>query len=56
MRKTEKLNFTKEQLIQFLLIVSNSQLVYAFIAIRSVLYDPFLEVLGVNNTQFGVLM
>ncbi len=56
MKKTEKLNFSRKQLIQFLLIVSNSQLVYAFIAIRSVLYDPFLEVLGVNNTQFGVLM
>ena len=46
MKKTEKLNFSRKQLIQFLLIVSNSQLVYAFIAIRSVLYDPFLEVLG----------
>lgn len=56
MKKAEKLNFSRKQLVQFLLIVSNSQLVYAFIAIRSVLYDPFLEVLGVNNTQFGVLM
>ena len=54
--KLSKLNFSRKQLVQFLLIVSNSQLVYAFIAIRSVLYDPFLEALGVNNTQFGVLM
>lgn len=54
--KLSKLDFSRKQLVQFLLIVSNSQLVYAFIAIRSVLYDPFLEALGVNNTQFGVLM
>jgi len=52
----EKLGFDEKTFFRFFLIVANSQLIYAFIAMRSVLYDPFLEVLRVNNTQFGVLM
>ncbi len=52
----EKLGFDKKRLIQFLLVASNSQLIYAFYALRSVMYDPFVETLGVTNTQFGFLM
>ena len=57
MRKImEKLGFDKKRLIQFLLVASNSQLIYAFYALRSVMYDPFVETLGITNTQFGFLM
>lgn len=52
----DKLGFDEKTFFRFLLVVVNSQLIYAFINLRSVLYDPFLEVLGVTNTQFGVLM
>ena len=52
----DKLGFDKKTFMRFLLISSNSQLIYAFINIRSVLYDPFLEVLNVSNTEFGILM
>ena len=51
-----KLGFDKKTFIRFFLIVTNSQLIYAWIALRSVLYDPMIEALGVTNTQFGVLM
>lgn len=52
----EKLGFDKKTFIKFFLVVTNSQLIYAFVNLRSVLYDPFTEALGVTNTQFGVLM
>ena len=55
-RMLERLGFDKRTMMRFLLVILNSQLIYAFTAIRSVLYDPFLEALGVTNTQFGVLM
>ena len=51
-----KLGFNKKTFIRFFLVVANSQLIYAFIALRSVLYDPMVAALGVTHTQFGVLM
>lgn len=51
-----KLGFDRKTLIRFLVIVTNSQLIYSFVALRSVLYDPFVETLGVSHTQFGVLL
>lgn len=51
-----KLGFDRKTFIRFFLIVSNSQVIYAFTGLRGVLYDPFTEALGVTNTQFGVLM
>lgn len=38
------------------MVVSNSQLIYVFTNLKSVLYGPFIEALGVTNTQFGVLL
>lgn len=52
----EKLGFDQKKLIRFFLIVTNSQLIYAFMNLRSVLYEPFINALGVTNTQFGILM
>ncbi|MDR1852047.1 MAG: MFS transporter [Propionibacteriaceae bacterium] len=51
-----KLGFSKKTLIYFVIIATNSQIIYSFQAIREVLYDPFVENLGVTNAQFGVLM
>ncbi|GMO42128.1 MAG: MFS transporter [Treponemataceae bacterium] len=50
------LGFDNKTFVRFFIIVANSQLIYAFIALRSVLYDPFIEVMGVTNTEFGILM
>lgn len=52
----DKLGFDQKTLVRFFLIVSNSQLIYSFNNLRSVLYEPFTEALGVTNTQFGVLL
>lgn len=52
----EKLGFDRKTFVRFFLIVTNSQLIYAFTALRGTLYQPFTEALGVTNTQFGVLM
>lgn len=51
-----KLGFDRKTFFRFFIIVANSQLIYSFVALRSVLYDPMVEALGVTNTQFGVLM
>ncbi|MDO5746055.1 MAG: MFS transporter [Actinomycetaceae bacterium] len=53
---TEKLGFDEKTFFRFFIIVTNSQLIYAFIALKSVLYEPFREVLSVTNTQLGVLL
>lgn len=52
----DRLGFDNKTLLRFFLVVSNSQLIYAFTNLKSVLYGPFIEALGVTNTQFGVLM
>lgn len=52
----QKLGFDRKTLIRFLLIVANSQIIYSFNAIREVLYNPYVEALGITNLQFGVLM
>lgn len=52
----DKLGFDKKTFIRFFLIVANSQLIYSFLALRSVLYDPMINAMGVTNTEFGVLM
>lgn len=51
-----KLGFDKKTLMRFLIIVSNSQLIYSFVALRSVLYQPMVDTLGVSNTEFGLLL
>lgn len=51
-----KLGFDEKTFIHFFLIVSNSQMIYAFYDLKSVLYDPLLETLNVTNTEFGVLL
>lgn len=52
----DRLGFNKKTFFCFLLISSNSELIYAFTGMRSVLYDPLVEALHVTNTQFGILM
>lgn len=37
-------------------ILLNSQLIYSFVSIRSVLYNPFKDALGVSNTELGFLL
>ena len=51
-----RLGFDKKTLLRFIIIVTNSQIIYSFYAVRSVLYNPFIETLGVSNAQFGILM
>jgi len=53
-RKT--LSACPRNFFRFFLITANSQLIYSFILMRSVLYEPFMEVLNVSNTEFGILM
>lgn len=52
----DKLGFDEKTFFRYFLVVTNSQLIYAFINLRGVLYDPFLDALGVTNTEFGILL
>lgn len=51
-----QLGFDRKALIRFIIIVANSQIIYSFNAIREVLYNPYVEALGISNAQFGMLM
>lgn len=51
-----RLGFDRKTLVRFLIIVANSQIIYSFNAIREVLYNPYVEALGVSHAQFGILM
>ena len=50
------LGFDKKTLMRFFIIALGSQTIFSFYAIRSVLYNPLIEAMGVSNTQFGLLM
>ena len=39
-----------------MVVAIGSQLIYSMNAVRSVLYEPFREALGVTNTQLGFLL
>ena len=52
----KKLGFDRKSLMQFLVVAVGSQTIFSFFAIRSVLYNPLIETLGVTNTEFGILM
>lgn len=43
-------------LYRFLLITGGSQLIYAMVSIRTVLYEPIRDMLGVDHAQFGLLL
>ena len=43
-------------MLVFFVIATGSQIIFAFYAIRSVLYIPLIEALGVNHAEFGALM
>jgi len=53
---TKRLGFKHDTLWPFLVTAIGSQTIFSFYAIRSVLYNPLIETLGVTNTQFGILM
>ena len=53
---TKRLGFKHDTLWPFLCTAIGSQTIFSFYAIRSVLYNPLIETLGVTNTQFGILM
>ncbi|MGF1698549.1 MFS transporter [Vibrio lamellibrachiae] len=57
---TELLNklkgIDKKILQRFLLITGGSQLIYAMVSIRTVLYEPIRDMLGVDHAQFGLLL
>ena len=55
-RITKSLGFKPATLSPFLVTAIGSQTIFSFFAIRSVLYNPLIETLGVTNTQFGILM
>ena len=55
-RITNTLGFNQDTLLPFLVTAIGSQTIFSFYAIRSVLYNPLIETLGVTNTQFGILM
>ena len=52
----DKLGFDKRTLITFLVIVTNSQLIYSTNIQNGALYEPFREALGVTNTELGILL
>ena len=52
----KKLNLDRRTLINFMVVAIGSQLIYSMNAVRSVLYEPFREALGVTNTQLGFLL
>lgn len=51
-----KLGFSKKMFFAFLLVVVNSNLIYSISGVRGVLYNPYLDVLGVSNAQLGILI
>lgn len=51
----KRLNFDRETLIRFLIVSLGSQVIYSLISIRSVLYNPYRETLGLTNAQLGAL-
>lgn len=55
-KNLKNLNLDKKTLLNFIIIAIGSQLIYSLNALRSVLYNPFREALGVTNTQFGFLL
>ncbi len=54
-RVLDKLGFTKKTLIHFIVISMSSQFIYSINALRTILYDPFRETMGISNTQMGFL-
>lgn len=50
-----KLGFTKQILLRFIVVALGSQFIYSINALRTVLYDPFKDTLGITNTQIGFL-
>lgn len=56
MNALKKLKLDKRMFINFMVVAIGSQLIYSINAIRSVLYEPFREALGVTNAQLGFLL
>lgn len=56
MNPIKNLKFDKRTLINFLIVAIGSQIIYSINAVRSVLYEPFREALGVSNAQLGFLL
>lgn len=56
MNAIKKMNLDKRTLLNFLVVAVGSQIIYSMNAVRSVLYDPFREALGVTNAQLGFLL
>lgn len=54
-RVMDKLGFTKKTLSHFIVIAVSSQFIYSINALRTILYDPFRETMGITNTQMGIL-
>ncbi|MBF8808109.1 MAG: MFS transporter [Enterococcus lacertideformus] len=50
------LNLTARQLEDYLLVVGGATTIYLVIGVRDVLYEPFRALLGVSNTQLGILL
>lgn len=50
------LGFTQKTLINFIIIAISSELIYTFIGLRHVLYNPLVEFYGITNAQFGFLL
>ncbi|MFB3116585.1 MAG: nitrate/nitrite transporter [Gammaproteobacteria bacterium] len=54
-RVLDKLGFTKKTLSHFIVTAVSSQFIYSINALRTILYDPFRETMGITNTQMGFL-
>lgn len=49
------LTMSNKQLLHFFVVVGTTQTIYSVVALREVLYEPFREVLGTSNAEFGTL-
>lgn len=52
----KKLNLSPGTLKRFLVVCVGSEAIYYMYAIKSVLYNPFREMLGLTNTQLGFVL
>ncbi|MDO1605852.1 MFS transporter [Lactobacillus sp. YT155] len=53
--KINSWNFSKKQLLEFMLITGSAIFMWTPIQVKDVLYEPFRAHLGITNTQFGLL-
>lgn len=54
--KFKALNFSSDQIRDYMLVVGSATTIYMVIGVRDVLYEPFRAQLGVSNAKLGILL